>query len=547
MPSRFSFQILGMYDLKRYLKSWRILIVVFVVLVGAFLAIGGQVSAQVDVGLEQAELIGLSGADPRLIAARIIQVALGLLGITAVGLLVYAGFIWMTAGGSEEKVTKAKNFMKNGVIGLIIIMSAFSIVTFVLSRLAPDKVSVPPSSGRRGIGGLAGGGGFPLGVIQFHYPDQGQTNVARNTNIMVTFVEPMLIESILHDNGTPDNPTDDVLNTKNISILKVDDDPATGPFVSARAQATDDGRSFVFDPVDLLGNSESNVMYRVVLGDGIMTAAGRAAFGNFGAYSWEFEVGTIIDLEPPNVVSVVPSLDSSHARNVVVQITFNEAMNPMTVSGAISRGFDNVAIRTSTGDMIDGRFVISNQYRTVEFISSDRCGTNSCGEEVYCLPGNEIINGYLRAASVSVQPPTALFPVDGITDAASNSLDGDIDGAAVGSPGDDYSWSFNTTNQIDLTAPVITSVSPGPYSTQVLLDAPLSASFSKYLQFSSINRQTVQLENAGNYTPTALVEGDHSRIIIKHEVFEEELTYTPVITSGLRDLYQNCYRPCVGP
>ncbi|MDO8668005.1 MAG: pilin [bacterium] len=71
--------------------------------------------------------------------AGIIQVAisafLGLLGIIFIVLIIYAGFNWMTARGEEEKVTLAKETLVRAVIGLIIIIGAYSITYFVFSNL----------------------------------------------------------------------------------------------------------------------------------------------------------------------------------------------------------------------------------------------------------------------------------------------------------------------------------------------------------------------------------------------------------------------------
>jgi hypothetical protein len=65
----------------------------------------------------------------------IIQTALGLLGVIIVVLLIYAGFLWMTAGGNDDQVTKAKKILRNSVIGLIIVFSAYAISTFILDRV----------------------------------------------------------------------------------------------------------------------------------------------------------------------------------------------------------------------------------------------------------------------------------------------------------------------------------------------------------------------------------------------------------------------------
>lgn len=68
--------------------------------------------------------------------ARVINIAFGFLGIIAVILVIYAGFLWMTAHGNEDQVKKAKLILRNAVIGLVIILSAWGIAAFVISRLS---------------------------------------------------------------------------------------------------------------------------------------------------------------------------------------------------------------------------------------------------------------------------------------------------------------------------------------------------------------------------------------------------------------------------
>ncbi len=80
------------------------------------------------------ERSGLSQNDPRTTAVQIINVLLGLLGILCTSLLVYAGFLWMTAGGSEDKIEQAKKTIWAAVIGIVIILSAWTITRFVLEN-----------------------------------------------------------------------------------------------------------------------------------------------------------------------------------------------------------------------------------------------------------------------------------------------------------------------------------------------------------------------------------------------------------------------------
>lgn len=64
-----------------------------------------------------------------------IQMLFGLLGVIFLVLTIYAGLLWMTAGGNTEQVTKAKNILVQAVVGIIIVLSSYAIVYFVLSRL----------------------------------------------------------------------------------------------------------------------------------------------------------------------------------------------------------------------------------------------------------------------------------------------------------------------------------------------------------------------------------------------------------------------------
>lgn len=73
--------------------------------------------------------------DPRLIVAQIIYVALGLLGTIFIVLTVYAGFLWMTAGGNEDNISKAKKILMASVIGLLIILVSYSITWFVFNAI----------------------------------------------------------------------------------------------------------------------------------------------------------------------------------------------------------------------------------------------------------------------------------------------------------------------------------------------------------------------------------------------------------------------------
>lgn len=79
--------------------------------------------------------IKLGSGDIRQTIARIINVALGFLGIIAVVIVLLGGFKYMIAGGNEEKTGEARKLIVSGIIGLAIILSAWAITSFVISRL----------------------------------------------------------------------------------------------------------------------------------------------------------------------------------------------------------------------------------------------------------------------------------------------------------------------------------------------------------------------------------------------------------------------------
>ncbi|MDP3043664.1 MAG: pilin [bacterium] len=72
--------------------------------------------------------------------AKIIQAALSFLGIVFLLLTIYGGYLWMTARGNEQQVEKAKNLLTAAVIGLIIVLAAYTISYFVIQMLGEQTL-----------------------------------------------------------------------------------------------------------------------------------------------------------------------------------------------------------------------------------------------------------------------------------------------------------------------------------------------------------------------------------------------------------------------
>jgi FtsH-binding integral membrane protein len=83
-------------------------------------------------------VVGPTGVSTKSIQVQvgdIIRIALSITGTIFFVLMVYAGFKWMTARGNEEAVTKARGTLIAAVIGLAIVVGAYSVTVFVTNRL----------------------------------------------------------------------------------------------------------------------------------------------------------------------------------------------------------------------------------------------------------------------------------------------------------------------------------------------------------------------------------------------------------------------------
>jgi len=72
----------------------------------------------------------------------ILQAIIGGLITTFFLIVVYGAFTWITAGDSEEKLAKAKKIMKNGVIGLFMVMGFLIILGFISFVLGINIIGV---------------------------------------------------------------------------------------------------------------------------------------------------------------------------------------------------------------------------------------------------------------------------------------------------------------------------------------------------------------------------------------------------------------------
>ncbi len=853
------------------------------IIIIAGLAFTARLALAADFGFDPiANTIGLSQADPRFIVGRIIQIALSLLGLVALVIILAAGTIWMTSGGDEEKISRAKRLLKNAVIGLVIILSAWAIATFVINRLYQATGGGGGNFG--GGGGLEDPGLAAAGActVDSFYPANGQTDVPRNTSIMISFKEAILPESACVDGqGDPcacGQPGCSLINPAAIKVYKTDlgdgcpdaTCPETNTNVTDIAVSMPSGnQTLVLTPLSFLGSPSDSIQYSVKFSSQLKKVDGVSMFANCSSdyFSWSFLVNTSLDLTPPQVldggifpvpdddgdvyqqltpaqaaqgeiaanscpniyapaelISVLPSgpavsLDyhgqlnsfiisvpadypnkaqlfdgqdgqtllgvadfdgsglavfpnylsfqsenhpagslwtvsinpeqaadtlavgnesyifadsfannkilvpspctpgaqaaniaaklSGHEQvsaalvgstveltakvageagndiilstsnntaltlqpmsggtdleettliqdekdrpmNSVIQVNFNEAINPITVSGpaetvspyirvlnadktagangaVCSQDADCLSYKCQSGacvgDFLPGKFVVSNGYKTLEFISDQECGLNGCGEKIYCLPADshlsvELVSADLKPCDTdadclaynpfkscatsplpyrtcqdlnAINYPTAnLSLLTGLIDAAANSLDGNRDTAADGpidfyddnkskdeniNKKDKYTWSFFINDKIATDPPQISFVSPQQAQSGQGLAVPIQINFNTLMMNSSLRTGSLTVQsgtssvihkliNLRSAAPSPLgywilnenkdvnpLDGEPDTTISKifHSTFQESVTYKPQVGSGVKDIYQNCYKPSAGP
>ena len=97
-------------------------------------------SAQASLGIEYGTATGLGSRDLKETITSVLNVLLGFLGIIAVIVILLGGFKWMTAGGNEDKVSEAKKLIGAGIVGLVIILAAYAIATYVINTISSATV-----------------------------------------------------------------------------------------------------------------------------------------------------------------------------------------------------------------------------------------------------------------------------------------------------------------------------------------------------------------------------------------------------------------------
>lgn len=314
-----------------------------------------------------------------------------------------------------------------------------------------------------GIAGCGGGGGGGGGrsesgdttppQISSTTPTHGSAGLATNSSVMVSFNEDMDSETI----------------SPSTFYLK---EVGSGASVPATVAYADESRTAVLRPQSPLFVDTS---YIAIVESAVTDLAGNYLAGNNpdSSYDWSFTVGTAADTTAPAVVGsgggggaqTFPVANSTDvALNDALVVTVNEPIDPATVNE------QNFIVRKS-----DDNTPVEGTVTNV--------GPNIIFEPAANLDQN---TGYTATLT------------EGIKDLAGNQAS------------DPFSWSFATSNSVDLQAPNVASVSPANGQKDVPLSSAIVITFDEPVipfEFGLIDDRPVSVASDSSFrvmtlTPT---------------------------------------------
>ncbi len=406
--------------------SRRKLVMFFVVLLAVFVGsvfVFQGVLAQ-DFGTGQLSGTDLPNDDIRVIVVRIINVLLGVLGTIFLLLMIYAGWLWMTAGGEAQKVEKAKKIITNAIIGLVIVFMSFAFTKFVFSILNDAANGGPGGPNSCTNGAVSGcnvcvagswtydttlctlpGSSFRIRDVSTAHngTDNSQdvylcSSIQANTNNRIDSATVPGNVTITKD-GSPISTT--VSNTSR-SIETIPDAlfSANTTYVARYAKAISDTGGLTLSACDPTN----------------CTSAGTV-------FDWQFTTGTSVDTNSPAIISTSPVSSGSRYPNQNVD-------RDQAIRVSFSENIRASSIDDGTGVPIIGNFVL-------EVLD----GENG---SVVSTVNNSDLEVVTRADGFDIywQPPLLFdaftwfrVTVDGVTDLCGNPMDAPL------------TWEFQTNDR----------------------------------------------------------------------------------------------------
>jgi parallel beta-helix repeat protein len=229
-------------------------------------------------------------------------------------------------------------------------------------------------------------------------------------------------------------------------------------------------------------------------------ADGAAEGSPIDDYVWHFKTKRY-DFTPPSIYGVEPTGNMVDI-NSPIKIYFSELMNKTSVEQAFSYSNSTVSWTSANGTWGRSAYIMT-------FIPSQ--------------PFN-----YSQTYTVTIKASAE--------DEHNNTLDGNANGTAEGSPMDDYTWSFKTTYDPEKGLPTVNEVSPSGIS--VPLDATIAINFSHTMNQSSVEESFTITDGVTVWhrsNGTFVWEGNKS-IFIPSFTLKYDTTYTVKINITAKNL-----------
>lgn len=327
-----------------------------------------------------------------------------------------------------------------------------------------------------------GGARAPAPTVTFTFPLRNATNVATNTLVTANFSEEMDVESINTATFTLYEGENKILGTVGYN-----------------------GVTAVFTPAaDLL----TSTVYKGIVTTGVKSNASGTHLAN--NYEWTFTTANPIsivpttpapsgpipggapDRTPPQVTSTVPAnLATDVALNSTIVATFNEAMNPLSITAA--------------------SFVVS--------------------KDGVAVPGS-----VLPVGLTGVFTPTALMTANSTYKATISTDAKDLAGNNLAA---NYDWTFTTGALVDTTAPTVILTSPLNGATGVPVNTDVVATFSEAMAALSLTPLTFTLDDAGALVASTVLPVLDKATLNPNANLAFNTLYTATITVGAKDLAGN--------
>lgn len=92
----------------------------------------------------------LNNGDPSqgnffVVLGQLIGALTSVMGVILLGFIIVAGFYWMTAGGDENQVAKAKRLLVNSTIGIVLVLVSYAIAQFAQEALIDRLTGSTPA------------------------------------------------------------------------------------------------------------------------------------------------------------------------------------------------------------------------------------------------------------------------------------------------------------------------------------------------------------------------------------------------------------------